>query len=388
MRVLGLISGTSHDSIDACLADFHLDQDTLRVSVIATTARPYSAKLRARILEALPPKATTLAEVCELDTLIGQEFGALAADLVAQHGPVDLVSSHGQTVYHWVVDSTALGTLQLGQAAWIASAANAPTISDLRIGDIVVGGQGAPVVPILDLLALRGLGGLVVSLNLGGIANITVIKNGEIEAAFDTGPASALIDAVVNKYNLNPAGFDEDGRIAAGATIAPDLLANLLAEPYYAMPAPKSTGKELFHISYLEDAISRLGGEVSPEDQVATVTELTAITVADQLIQYGAEHLVVGGGGVRNRTLMQSIATKTNLEPVSFGNFGISADAKEALAMALIGWLSLNNLPATFSVTTGAKNPPVLGKLTPGPDGYPLRMNQIKAPRDMVISSA
>lgn len=387
MRVLGLISGTSHDSIDACLADFQLEKDVLKVKILASADRPYSPNLRERILAALPPAQASLAEVCELDTLIGQEFANFAAALVDQHGAVDLVASHGQTVYHWVVDSTALGTLQLGQAAWIAAAAKAPTISDLRVGDIAMGGQGAPVVPILDLLALRHLSGNVASLNLGGIANITIIQDGQIKAAFDTGPASALIDAVVNEYKLNSAGFDVAGQIAATASIVPELLNALLEEPYYALPAPKSTGKELFHIDYLKSTIAELGLEISPEDLVATVTELTAMTVSEQLLAYRAEHLVVGGGGVRNTTLMNSIATKTKLSPVNFGKFGISADAKEALAMSLIGWLSINNLPSTFQVTTGVAQPPVLGKLTPGPNGYPLSTSRITMPRDMVISS-
>jgi len=385
MKVIGLISGTSHDGIDACLVDFSVIGHQLRAQVLATVGKKYSARLRTRIIAALPPNQTTIEEVCRLDTEIGQEFALVAKGLVAEHGKVDLVSSHGQTVYHLVEHDEVLATLQLGQPAWIAASAQASVLSDLRIQDIVSGGQGAPVVPILDLLVLGGLPGTVGSLNLGGIANITVIKNGEILSAFDTGPASALIDAIVLKYELHSDGFDKGGAIAASASINKELLAHLLADPYYQLPAPKSTGKELFHIQYLEEAISGLGLEISPEDLVATATELTAQTVSDAALAHGLDQLVVAGGGVGNQTLVTAIESKTGLNLIKFDDFGIDGDFKEALAMALIGWLSINNHPATLSSTTGATPPPVLGRLTPGPEGYWLPDEESTMPRTMVI---
>jgi anhydro-N-acetylmuramic acid kinase len=385
MKVIGLISGTSHDGIDACLVDFTSDGHQLHAMVLATVGKKYSAELRTRIIAALPPSQTTIEEVCRLDTKIGQEFALVAKELVDEHGKVDLVSSHGQTVYHLVEHDAVLSTLQLGQPAWIAASAKASVLSDLRIQDIVSGGQGAPVVPILDLLVLGELPGTVGSLNLGGIANITVIQNGKVVTAFDTGPASALIDAIVLKYDLHPDGFDRGGAIAAAASINQELLAQLLSDPYYQLAAPKSTGKELFHIRYLEKAISDLGLDVSPEDLVATATELTAQTVSDAVLAHGLDRLVVAGGGVGNQTLVSAIELKTGLKLIQFNDFGIDGDYKEALAMALIGWLSINNHPATLSATTGATSPPVLGRLTPGPEGYWLPDEATTMPRTMVI---
>jgi len=385
MKVIGLISGTSHDGIDACLVDFTADGHQLHAKVLATMGKKYTVELRTRILAALPPNQTTIEEVCRLDTKIGQEFALVAKELVDVHGKVDLVSSHGQTVYHLVEHDAVLGTLQLGQPAWIAASAKASVLSDLRIQDIASGGQGAPVVPILDLLVLGELPGTVGSLNLGGIANITVIQNGKVVTAFDTGPANALIDAIVLKYELHPDGFDRGGAIAAAASINQELLANLLRDPYYQLAAPKSTGKELFHIRYLEKAISDLGLDISPENLVATATELTAQTVSDAVLAHGLDQLVVAGGGVGNQTLVNAIELKTGLKVIHFNDFGIDGDYKEALAMALIGWLSINNHPATLSSTTGATPPPVLGRLTPGPEGYWLPNEETTMPRTMVI---
>lgn len=383
MKILGLISGTSHDGIDAVLADFQVSGDQLTARVLQVGERKYPKELRQRILATLPPNQTDFAEVCELDTLIGQEFAVLAAEFTDQG--VDLVASHGQTMFHWVESGRALGTLQLGQPAWIAAAAKAPVLAELRIADIVAGGQGAPIVPILDLLVLGTQSGVVGSLNLGGVANITVIEDGEIRVAYDTGPASALIDALVDKHSLDPAGFDSNGQIAATGTVNQQLLARLLADPYYELPAPKSTGKELFHIDYLDDILSELKLDLSPADLVATVTELTAVTVANELGRQQVQQLVVGGGGYRNLTLMQSIARKTNLTPVPFSDFGLSGDLKEALAMALIGWLSVHNLPATSAKTTGATRESILGAITAGPKGFPALGEAVAMPGRLVV---
>lgn len=168
MRVLGLSSGTSHDAIDAAVVEFRLDGDTLHGTLVHAAAHPYPAELRAEILDALPPRDVTLAAVCRLDTLIGQSFADSTAATVAAAGPVDLVCSHGQTLYHWVDSGTVRGTLQLGQPAWIAERLGVPVVSDVRTADVAAGGQGAPLVSLLDTLLLSGLPGPAGALNLGG----------------------------------------------------------------------------------------------------------------------------------------------------------------------------------------------------------------------------
>src|SRR5690606_14377609 len=293
VKVLGLISGTSHDGIDAAVVDFDLADGVLHGHVTAASSTPYDPALRARLRAALPPAATTLAEVCALDTLIGQAF-ADAAAAAASPGGVDAACSHGQTVYHWVEGTRALGTLQIGQPAWIAERLGVPVVSDVRIRDITASGQGAPLVSHLDTLLLAGLPGTPAALNLGGIANVTVPSRG---LAWDTGPANALIDAAVVRTGAHPAGYDVDGAIAARGRVDERLLADLLAEPYYRLPPPKTTGKELFHDGYLEP---HLGME--PADLVATLTALTARTVADAVRGAGVDTLVVSGGGAANPT--------------------------------------------------------------------------------------
>ena len=386
MRILGLISGTSHDGIDAVTVDFELVDNQLQAKVIAITSAKYSPDVRSRLLDSLPPNQTSFEEVCKLDTAIAGEFANLAKKQL-EHGPIDLIASHGQTVFHWVDKNKALGTLQLGQPAWISSVTNTSVLSDLRIADIAAGGQGAPVVPILDLLALAESDKVVASVNLGGIANVTILDGQNIRAAYDTGPASALIDAVVHKYQMHEKGFDENGLIAKSGTVNQELLKFLLGEPYYMLKEPKSTGKELFHIDYLQQMVSKLGHEVSPEDLVATVTELTAVTLSDEINKHSAQKMVFAGGGVYNRTLMDSVEQKTGMKAERMDEYGISADAKEAFAMALIGWLSAHNLPSTFPSSTGAERPVVLGTLTPASKGFPRFESLESLPMGLVIQS-
>ncbi|TDC53123.1 anhydro-N-acetylmuramic acid kinase [Jiangella ureilytica] len=366
MRVLGLISGTSHDGIDAATVDFTVDDGVLRGDIVHLSATPYTPELRARLLAALPPAPVTLAEVAVLDTLIGQAFADAAAAALAAGGPADLVTSHGQTVFHWVEGSKALGTLQLGQPAWIAERTGTPVLSDVRIRDITAGGHGAPLVSILDDLLLRGLDGVPAALNLGGISNMTVLRPTGLHA-YDIGPANALVDAVVTQHGLHPSGYDDGGRIAATGTVDPALLDVLLAEPYYRLPAPKSTGKELFHLGYVDDAVERNGLTPEPADLVATLTELTVRTVADAVRAEGVTTLVVSGGGVRNPVLVDGLRRAlpdTRLIPSD--DLGVPAGEKEAIAFALIGWCSAHGLPGTVPGGTGATAPRILGTFTPG----------------------
>lgn len=370
MRILGMISGTSHDGIDAAVVEFDLEGDLLHGRVVHAASTGYEPELRARLLAALPPQPTTLAEVCELDTLIGQAFAEAAATSIAAAGPVDLVVSHGQTVYHWVDGATALGTLQIGQPAWIAERTGAPVLSDVRIRDITAGGHGAPLVSYLDSLLLGALGGRPAALNLGGIANMTIVA--DTVTAYDIGPANALIDAVVAASGHEP-GYDADGRIAASGTVDEALLDDLLADPYYRLPAPKSTGKEHFHRRYIEKAVADTGRRIGFADVVATITELTVRTVVADVRAAGVTTLVVSGGGVRNPVILAGLRDGLDgIDLVVSDEFGAPADDKEAIAFALIGWCTLHGLPGTVPGGTGARESRVLGTLTPG--SGPLRL--------------
>ncbi|MCK2216668.1 anhydro-N-acetylmuramic acid kinase [Actinomadura sp. ATCC 31491] len=387
MRVLGMISGTSHDGIDVAVVDFTREGDALRGRVGHTASTPYPAELRARLLAALPPAPATLAEVCVLDTLIGQSFAEAAAAAIAAGGPVDLIVSHGQTVFHWVEGAHARGTLQIGQPAWIAERTGVPVLSDVRIRDITAGGHGAPLVSVLDGLLLGGLAGGAAALNLGGIANMTVLREGRL-LAHDIGPANALIDAVVTARGLDPRGYDAGGAIAASGTVHPGLLAALLEEPYYRLPAPKSTGKELFNLAYVTAALAATGLTGLPDaDLVATLTELTVRTVAADVRAAGVGALVVSGGGCRNPVVMDGLrAALPGVRVSPSDDFGAPADDKEAIAFALIGWLTAHGLPGTVPGGTGAAAPRVLGTLTPGAGPLVLPAPAAAPPRSLVLT--
>ncbi len=389
MRVLGMISGTSHDGIDVAVVDFTPEGDTLVGRVVTTGSTPYDPELRARLVAALPPKPTTLAEVCELDTLIGQAFADAATAAIAAGGPVDLVCSHGQTVFHWVEGARARGTLQLGQPAWIAEAADAPVVSDVRIRDVVRGGQGAPLVSYMDTLLLGRFDGPAAALNLGGISNATVVAPGTDPYAYDIGPANALIDAAIVRAGAHPLGYDAEGAVAASGTVSEPLLEVLLAEPYYGLPAPKSTGKELFTPDYVDRAVVSAGVYLGTADLVATLTELTVRTVARDIAAAGVGTLVVSGGGYRNPVIMAGL--KRELPGVSIiasDTLGAPSDAKEAIAFALIGWATLHGLPSTVPACTGADASSILGSITPGPDGLLLPDRLTVAPVALRLEEA
>jgi anhydro-N-acetylmuramic acid kinase len=365
--VVGLISGTSHDAIEAAAVDFALDGEVLEAEIVGTRSTRFDAELRARLVAALPPAPTTLAEVCALDTLLGQAFAEAAEALVDElPGALpDLVCSHGQTVYHWVDGPRALGTLQLGQPAWIAERLGVPVVSDLRSRDIAAGGQGAPLASILDVLLLGDSERPCAALNLGGIANITVIRPGVPPVAYDTGPANALLDAAIVGTTNGAESFDADGARSLRGRVDPALLAQLLADPYYGLPAPKTTGKELFHAGYL--GARPAARDLALDDLLATLAALTVETVARELEQHGVERVVASGGGTRNRAIMDGLRARLpGLELATFDELGVPAQAKEAVVFALIGFLTASGLAGAVPSCTGAGRAAVLGSITPG----------------------
>jgi anhydro-N-acetylmuramic acid kinase len=374
--VVGCISGTSVDGIDVAVAELGgADSGQLTLRPLGARTHPWSASTRDGLLALLPPASTTAEEVCRLDVLAGREIAEAVQSAIDEFagGSADLVVSHGQTVFHWVEGGTAHGGLQLGQPAAIVERTGLPVVSDVRNRDIAAGGQGAPLAGTLDVLLLQGAGSSAALLNLGGIANVTVVSPQGV-AAFDTGPANCLIDATVSNATSGAQAYDADGRLAGSGRLDEALLERLLAEPYYALPAPKSTGRELFTTDYLAAYASRSG----LADLVATLTELTALTVASALAPYGVVEVYASGGGARNPVLMDRLATHLSPARLTTSNeLGLPVDDKEGYLMALIGYLTWYGIPGVLADVagrplTGARARRVLGRISPG--DKPLRL--------------
>ncbi len=368
MRVIGMISGTSYDAIEAVALEMELVGATVSAELRGHVSAPYPPAVRDLVASVLPPAATTIEDVCRIDTLVGQSFASVAVELAATAfgGEADVVCSHGQTVFHWVDAGRARGTLQLGQAAWIAEATGATVVTDVRSRDVASGGHGAPLASLLDVMVLGAHPSTVrAALNLGGIANITAVGPDAEPVAFDIGPANALIDAAVRMLSGGTEEYDRDGRRATRGEVDRALLDVLLDDPYYARPAPKSTGKEHFHLGYLLERLD--GHEVAPDDLVATLTALTAETVARSVAELGVVDLVVSGGGTRNPALMDALARllpAVAIAPIDV--LGIPEQAKEAVVFALVGLLTVHGIAGNVPSCTGAAHSAVLGAVVPG----------------------
>lgn len=372
MIVAGLISGTSLDAIDLAVADLTWRDDTIILRPLHHAEHPWPAATRARLLAALPPAAVTMAEVCALDVLVGEAFATVAR----QARGAALIASHGQNVFHWTEAGRARGSLQLGQPAAIAEATGLPVISDFRARDVAAGGQGAPLASTLDALWLAG-DACRAALNLGGIANVTIVRPDRPVLAFDTGPASCLMDMAAAQLTGGAQAADLDGRLARSGQVRADLLERLLAEPYYARAAPKSTGRELFDRGYVARHAVGLAPIAGP-DLLATLVELTAVTVAAACREHGVTTVVASGGGVCNPALMDRL--RSHLAPatlVASESLGLPSAAKEAYLFALLGFLTWHGVPGSIASATGAAGPRVLGRITPGQD--PLRLPEPRA---------
>lgn len=398
MIVVGLMSGTSMDGIDVAVAHLDLDGEVLTLTPRADRTVPYSSELRHALAAALPPApgdrgapegAVTAEILCRLDTLVGQEFAGAAAGLASSlPGPPDLVVSHGQTLYHWVEDGEVRGTLQIGNPAWIAEVTGAPVLSDLRSADVAAGGQGAPLVGLVDVLLLGPGVTTRAALNLGGIANLTVVPPAAPPVAFDAGPANALLDAAVTRLSGGAERCDRGGGRAARGRVDPALLAALLDDPYYDRAPPKTTGKERYHLAYLDAALARLPVPPGPDDLCATLTVHAAEVVAAACRRLEVDEVLASGGGTDNPALMAALAQR--LAPATLrtiDDLGLPSAAKEAYAFAVLGFLSVCGLPGTLPALTGARHPAILGRLTAGP--RPLRLGPPPkgAPTRLVIGT-
>lgn len=372
-RVIGLVSGTSLDGIDAAAVDLRLAGDgTLELNPVGHKETAYPGRLRDALLAAQPPGECTAAQLCRLDTEVGQAFAGAAADALTElaEGRADLVASLGQTVFHWVDGGRCLGTLQVGQPAWIAERTGRPVVADLRARDVAAGGHGVPLAAVLDRLWLAGTADTVAALHLGGIARITVVRPDAAALGFDTGPGNALLDAAARMISDGVWQRDIDGELAAQGTVREDLLGALLADAYYVKPPPKSTGRERFNGDYLRVALESVP-HVASVDLLATLVELTAVTAAGTCRGHGAGRVVVSGGGVHNPALMAALRRQLDPVPVIVSDeLGLPGDAKQAYLAALLGFLTWHGIPA--GTPTGAAGPRLLGSITPG--AGPLRL--------------
>ena len=386
MIVLGLISGTSVDAIDVAVADLSWAGPDILLRPLGHREATWPDATRRRILAALPPALVTMGDVCALDVLIGEAFAAVARQAQLEHGG-ELVASHGQNLFHWTELRRARGTLQLGQPACIVEATGLPVVSDFRARDVAAGGQGAPLASTLDALWLSGEGGPRAALNLGGIANITVVGRAhEAVFAYDTGPASCLLDMEAARISGGAQSCDLDGGMALTGTVRRDVLTALLREPYYSAKPPKSTGRELFDTGYVAAYLRGLPAITGP-DLMATLTELTALTVAQACRSHGVTEIVASGGGTRNPALMAALAR--HLAPASLvmsEKRGLPSGAKEAYLFALLGFLTWHGLPGVVPGATGSAIPRVLGRISPG--NSPLRLPApAQFPRALIIEA-
>jgi len=366
---LGLISGTSADSIDAVLVGFNRSMPQL----LASHAHPWPADLRDRMLAlAQSEAALDMDAFGRLDVEIGHCFADAALQLLAQSGTaaqdVRAIGSHGQTLRHRPTGAFPF-TLQLGDPSVIAERCRIDVVADFRRADIAAGGQGAPLLPALHAMLLGRPGFARVVLNLGGIANITVLDSDGSVRGFDTGPANGLLDAWCQRHQGEP--FDRDGAFASSGQASSGLLDAMLADSYFVLPPPKSTGREHFHLDWLVTHAPLAG--LSPADVQATLLELTARSVVTAITQQAprAEEVLVCGGGVHNGALMRRLGEL--LAPrivLSTSRYGIDPDFLEATAFAWLARQRLLGLPGNMPAVTGARGPRVLGAIysAPAPD--------------------
>lgn len=370
MIVAAVASGTSADGLDVGLVDLCWTGDgDLDLAVLGAWTQPWPEGLAERVLALLPPAPTTAAEVCAVDSAIGRAVGDAAARAVSVALELDgrkpaLVVSPGQTVHHEVRDSSCLGTLQLGQPAWVVEATGLPVVSDLRARDVAAGGHGAPLASTLDELWLAEEGVARAALNLGGIANVTVVGAGPV-VAWDTGPANCLIDVAAVRATGGDLRYDRGGAMAARGRVHAQLLDRLMEHPYFTLRPPVSTGRETFSAALLDEALAETG-PLPWDDVLATLTELTAASVARALAPYRLAEVVASGGGTSNPVLMAGLRRhlgSTSL--VSSDDYGIPSAGKEVVLWALLGFLTWHGVPAA-SPATGARVPRVLGRISPG----------------------
>ncbi len=380
MLVIGLISGTSADGIDVALCEIAGAPPHLNARIIAGHTSPYPAGLRNRVLSSYEPGVSRIDELCKLNVDLGEQFAEAALGIITagelMPDSIDLISSHGQTVWHEVMPGGQVhSTIQFGEAAVIAERTGITTINSLRSRDIAAGGQGAPLAGYVDWLLQRHPENARAIQNIGGIGNVTFLpplSDGESSPlAFDTGPGNALMDDVLRQATDGRLPFDAGGQLAQRGVVNSAWLTRLMAHPYYERQPPKTTGRELFGAimaAELLDEGKSLG--LALEDIIATLTALTANSIADAYRRYSPyqiDEVILGGGGRLNTTLVNML--RELLAParvMTQEDVGQNSDYKEALLCAVIGYETWHARAGNHPSITGAKAPVVLGQITPG----------------------
>ncbi|PYU11409.1 MAG: anhydro-N-acetylmuramic acid kinase [Acidobacteria bacterium] len=388
LLVLGLMSGTSADGIDVALARFSGASPQLNAKLLRHTSFNFPPALRKEILRVAEQQPISAGELSQMNFRLGHIYAdaALAACKKFKVAPsrINLIGNHGQTIFHqgqpvsYFGRSTA-STLQIGEGSAIAARTGITTVSDFRPADMALGGQGAPLVPYVDYLLYRHPKLGRVSLNLGGIANITVIPANAKPSqvfAFDTGPANMLIDALVQRFTHGRQRFDKDARLAQSGRAIPALLNELMKDAYLKLAPPKSTGREYYGRTYVQKVLA-LGRRhhAKPADLIRAATIFTALSVVDALHRFvlskdKIHQLIVSGGGARNPLILAQLsAALPYIEVAPSSHLGVPEDAKEAFAFALLAYETFHQRPANLPSATGARGPAILGKISYAPPG-------------------
>jgi len=390
-RVIGLISGTSVDGIDAALVDVVGSQTDLKVQLVAGKTFPYPANLRSQILSVCSGSALSMAELAELDDAIAQEFATAALTIQAEYDQAELIGSHGQTVYHRSarkaekeMTSGFMGySLQLGRGALIAQLTGITTVSNFRSADIAAGGQGAPLVSILDACLLAEPNLSLCIQNLGGIGNVTylparskgenkdeseIFSLGEGISGWDTGPANSLLDLAVQHFSGGTKTIDEGGAWAASGTPCQALVEDWLQQEFFRQPPPKSTGRELFGVDYFDRCLVETQGyNLSPADVLATLTELTVASIVHSyqtFLPAMPDRVLLCGGGSHNLYLKRRLQSQLHpVQVLTTSEAGLSVDFKEAIAFAVLAAWRVRGIPGNLPQVTGARAPVLLGEI-------------------------
>jgi anhydro-N-acetylmuramic acid kinase len=387
--VAGVMSGTSADGVDVALCRIspaRVEGGTPTVKLIGHAGFAYPKAVRGAVLAAMDARAISVAELSRLNWLLGEIYADCVEKAATKFGvKVGLVGCHGQTVYHQGVAAKYLGasvraTWQIGEASVIAERLRVPVVSDFRPADLAAGGQGAPLVPMLDYVMFRSAKVSRVLQNLGGIGNLTAVPAGaDVDGvmAFDTGPGNMVIDGCMAR--LFGRAFDRGGAVARRGSVLKNVVDEILHEKYFSSLPPKSCGREEFGEEFVARFIARCRTAGAKDaDMVATATALTAESVVDAYRRFVWAHVgqraplakvefVVAGGGAKNAVLMGMLCEE--LEPLGvrvrlMEELGVAAQAKEGVAFALLAWLSWHNLPGNVPAATGASRAVVLGKVT------------------------